>query len=546
MIKKIFSYIKKIKISIWIVLIITATGFFLRTYELRDWLRFGPDQARDATIIKNVLEGKAAFPLLGPQSGNTTFFMGPLYYYMEYAAAFIFGTDPESFVVPIILFSALSIPLFFIFFKIFFNEKISFALTALFSISYFIIYNSRFASNPNLAPFFLLLFFLSIIKILDKDVKNKITWYVIFGVALGAGIQLHALLLASMSATTIFFLALLIKRSSLKPRGLFVVVLLVLLTNFGQVKYEIQTKGANIRSFLTGAVSQSSTNNNFLNNLKLVAACQIQANAQILFPLEQREDCNILDISKNFKKSKSHKTHGNNLIYLLELFATAAFSVGGYYLLICYIFKNRTFANPNLHLLIFIFYNAVTFLILIPVANQIGVRYFIVLFFMPFILLGLVIKKIIESNIDQKIKIASSILIALALLISNSYAIGQSVSRYKASLASDDQTSVLGEIIPIAKYISENNDSSKIAYLDGNRLVIARFAKPLNYLTQQRGIEIIKLRSESDKKISPGEIFFHIAAFNSSDIEQLAEEIKGYEIIKYKKFNQFTIFVLKY
>lgn len=546
MLENFLFYIKKNKTYFWVLIIISIVGIFLRTYEFRDWLRFGPDQARDATLIQNVLEGKAAFPLLGPQSGNTAYYMGPMYYYMEYAAAFVFGAAPESFAIPIIFFSILSIPLFYLLFKTILKEKIALVLTALFSLSYFIVFNSRFASNPNLAPFFLLLFFFSIVKILDDNAKKKFIWYITFGVALGVGIQLHALLLVSLPVTALFVMAILKKRNSLELKGLIIIILAVFLTNFGQVKYEIQTRGANSSSFIAGAVSQSETDKNFFKNVKLIAACQIQANAQILFPLEQREDCNILDIDKNLKKNKSGKTEQNRLIYLLELFISVAFSIGGYYLLFHYIFKHRPFSKLNQCLLVFVFYNAITFIALIPVADQIGVRYFIVLFFVPFAFLGVWIKKIIDSSIDRKIKMTLLILITSALLISNGYAIGQGVSKYRAGMASDSETSVLGEIIPVAEYISENNNSSKIAYLDGDKLVLARFAKALNYLTQKRGIETAKLRSGSDRKLNPGEIFFHITAFDNSSQDKPVEKIKGHEIIKYKKFNQITIFVLRY
>jgi hypothetical protein len=164
--------IKKVPWEVWLFLAIFILGIFFRTYEFRDWLRFGPDQSRDSTLIEKVIAGREALPLLGPQAGSTSFYLGPIYYYFAYISLFLFGSSPEAFAYPIAFFSILSIPLFYLLVKRFFSLQTALFLTAIYSFSYFMIFDARFSSNPNLTPFFLLLFILAILKLTDDSQKE--------------------------------------------------------------------------------------------------------------------------------------------------------------------------------------------------------------------------------------------------------------------------------------------------------------------------------------------------------------------------------------
>ena len=146
--------------SLLLLVGIILLGVFLRTYHFTDWLQFSPDQARDATLIENVLRGTAPFPLTGPQAGNTQFNLGPLYYELEYVSAVLFGATPQAMAYPDVFFSLLAIPLLYLFLRKYFSVWIALALTSMMSVSLFIITSSRFASNPNAIPFFLMLFLL--------------------------------------------------------------------------------------------------------------------------------------------------------------------------------------------------------------------------------------------------------------------------------------------------------------------------------------------------------------------------------------------------
>src|SRR4030042_4003685 len=115
---------KKNKREIITIAIILGLGIFLRTYHFSDWLRFNADQSRDAALIKNIVEGKVNTPLLGPKAGGTEFRLGPAFYYFQFASAKVFGEEPEKLAYPDLLFSILSILLFFLLARIFFGSKI--------------------------------------------------------------------------------------------------------------------------------------------------------------------------------------------------------------------------------------------------------------------------------------------------------------------------------------------------------------------------------------------------------------------------------------
>ena len=146
---KIKEKIKKIPTFVWILAVIILVGIFLRAYNFHDWLEFRNDQSRDAFLVRDVIDGNLAWPLLGPKMSFTgtlynsdeanAFHLGPMYYYFQIISAKIFGDYPDKLAYPDLLFSILSIPLLYFFLNIYFSRKLSLSLTGLYAISdYFI------------------------------------------------------------------------------------------------------------------------------------------------------------------------------------------------------------------------------------------------------------------------------------------------------------------------------------------------------------------------------------------------------------------------
>ena len=137
----------------FVLLAITALGFFLRAYHFSDWLHFELDQARDARIVDDGLRGDFFdLPLLGPKAGGTALRLPPGFYYLEYMSAVVFGGTPYGIAAIVMILSTLSIPVFFFLVRRFFSVKLGLLLTLLFAGSEYFVMYGRFAWNPNLIP----------------------------------------------------------------------------------------------------------------------------------------------------------------------------------------------------------------------------------------------------------------------------------------------------------------------------------------------------------------------------------------------------------
>jgi 4-amino-4-deoxy-L-arabinose transferase-like glycosyltransferase len=211
---------KRNKIILITLSLIVILGAFLRFYKHQDLLHFELDQARDAIVVKEALmNGPGELPLQGPRAAGTRLRLGPAFYYLQYLSALIFGHDPAGMNTLFVVFAISSIVLIYFLFKIYFSPKISLLIAAVFSVSLFLVTYSRFAWNPNALPFFLLVFFLSLLKITQNFfLKNKTKetkakndfWHFlpIYGLAVSFAIitQLHFLIFLALPIILIGYL----------------------------------------------------------------------------------------------------------------------------------------------------------------------------------------------------------------------------------------------------------------------------------------------------------------------------------------------------
>jgi hypothetical protein len=139
------------KLEVILFCSIIALGIFFRTYHFSDWLLFEIDQTYDTRIISPAIEnGIENLPLLGPTAGGgRALRLGPAFYYIEYIGASIFGDTPVGHALPVLILSILSIPLFYLFIRRYFNTRVSLALLAIFSISAYLVLYGRFSWSPN-------------------------------------------------------------------------------------------------------------------------------------------------------------------------------------------------------------------------------------------------------------------------------------------------------------------------------------------------------------------------------------------------------------
>ncbi len=177
------------------LLLIFALGFALRSYRLYDYSEFTYDPARDAEIIRQIVqEGKLT--LLGPPTSvsvpgvpyGTTYF-GPVFYYLLAPFLPLFGYDPYGPTLAIAFLGAVGILLVFAIVKKLTDHSLSALLASLaFAVSEGAIFYSRWIWNPNLMPLFILLLLLFLVYFQEK--KNR-AWLFFSGICLGVIIQLH-------------------------------------------------------------------------------------------------------------------------------------------------------------------------------------------------------------------------------------------------------------------------------------------------------------------------------------------------------------------
>lgn len=519
---------------------IIFVGIFLRTYNFRSWLLFGPDQARDALIIEDALEGKSGPILLGAQAGNTQFHLGPLYYQMQSFSAEIFGLLPDKLAYPDWLFSVLTIPLLYFFLRKYFSPNITLFLSALYSIAYFSIYSARFAVNSNSLPFFVLLFLYSLSAMLDEKNKDKHVWAILTGLSLGAGIQLHALAFLVMPIVALAVCVYLLKRKNLTGKNFLLVVAFFLLANFGQISYEMKNDSANLKSFFKGANSESAdAMNSFGENISLTLLCQIRASVDQIVAVNDSKYC-VRDL--NLKKTFANFNEGKSFIFLLTIVLGAIYMFGGYWIWVKEILTKKNSAEKKQFLVLLLLLNVVFVGIFSLIIAQAEVHYFNFIFYVSFVILGLWLEKISALHSKEIFKITLFSLLLVVILFMNFFVLKQSAKKYLAGEASNSELSILGEIIPIANYIVENSTNTKIAYLDGDRISTHRFAAPLEYLTLKRGL-LLSRWDEREAVENP--VIFYVKLINDNNENKLITDMnKKNNISGYQKFGNVMIFIL--
>lgn len=508
----------------WIFLAILVIGIFLRTYHFHDWLRFNADQGRDSELVSNVIDGKESLPLLGPKAGGTEFKLGPAFYYLEIASAKIFGNTPDKMAYPDLFTGIFCIPLLFFFLRKYFEKNISLALVAIFTVSNYAIRYARFAWNPNSTPFWTMLALYAIAEIISQKNNRKYLWAIVSGVAVGIGVQLHTTLLLFLPLTITVVFGYLALKNIKVLKYFFVILAMSLLLNTPQLLSEYQTGGKNFYAFFGGIKTKQNAESSLVNNAFHGSSCWVQGNLDIISGYEISDKCSF--------------TFGTHIKDTLAFLLGMVFVLGGTILGYQYLRKEADTDRKSFLGLVSVFMG-VSFFIFLKLAYELSVRFYLILIFLPFILLGFWIQFLKEKFHKRY---ASILLTAsITLIFSNLFFVQKSfagLANYGNKGGGDVNVTILSEAEMFSQFIVDNLNSKKDVYLDGNGTFLFKAYKPIKYLAQKSNVNLMLI----NKKTPPTDPYFYIGSSNESDKIFKDPNVK---VIKYKNYGEFTILLIK-
>jgi 4-amino-4-deoxy-L-arabinose transferase-like glycosyltransferase len=536
-------YFLKNKKEVLLLSLIIIIGIFLRTYHFHDWLRFNADQSRDAAIVSNVIEGNENIPLYGPKAGGTEFRLGPAFYYFQLISAKIFGTSPDKMAYPDLLFSVLSIPLLYLIARIFFNKKISLTLALIYALSYFNIKYSRFAWNPNSTSFFVMLYFYAICRFIGENIQNrKLFWMIIAGIAMGIGMQLHTSLLIILPILTCIIIFYLIRKKIITGKYILVFAVAVLFLNIPQIVAEIKDHGNNIQQFWLGSAKKNARNVSIGGNLLLDITCHVEANFYILTSLGDKNICGYKPIIKKIHKLDNPKKSlqdQDKEIFISILVASVLISGLGYFLFFRSNYKEKE-ASKKIILFSLSTYIILAFILFVAVANELSIRFFLILGFIPFLLLGFCMKYLAEKTKKEAIIIA---LVILTLSFTNI----KKISAWNQDLVSGSELNgnfeyiTLGEAEHIVNYLNKHK-VGKTVIIDAQAGYLFKFIKSLQFLAKKKNFEIVEYSREMDLKNEPDS--FYVKSAKKGCVLPSKKD-KNFNVENCSLYGQFAIFTLK-
>jgi hypothetical protein len=140
---------------------------------------------------------------------------------------------------------------------------------------------------------------------------------------------------------------------------------------------------------LSAGSAGNSGSNGQLNNITMDAACHIQANTHIISSLGNKVECDYLmaNTKVSGQRLPGFSINGNKII---DIAISFLFSLFGYGFLI-YFYRGEKDPEKKTFLGLIVLYVGICFVILYPfIASESHLRYFLQLFFVPYLFLGLI------------------------------------------------------------------------------------------------------------------------------------------------------------
>ncbi|MFH0969346.1 MAG: glycosyltransferase family 39 protein [Patescibacteria group bacterium] len=519
----------KIDWKIIVFLLAISVGIFLRVYHFNDWLLAKGDQVRDAMMVSHSYNGgPGELPLLGPRAGGTLLRLGPGFYYLQYLSTLVFqSTNLPVFAYPNLLFSILTIGVFYLLLRKYFERDWSMLLTGLFSLSYLAIEYSRFAWNPNSVPFFFMLFILAMLEIFNPQQKHITCWLIAAAVAFYIATQLHYSVFLALPAITILFLA--INKKSLKQiftlKQAAIFLLIVFLFYIPVILSDILTHGNNIHEFFS-SISTKSSDHPLIKNI-----------AKDYYYFGKYF---VRVLTGYFGSVKTWR-------YLGEIFVALGLALN------FMLWRKEKEANKKNFLLVSLLMFGVFFMLYIPLGYSIDKpRFFLPLFFLPFSFLGF-LGLYIPPKISSLSRTALFSVVVVMIMFANVYFVYEWFRELKISQVealSPKQTVILktkgdpawwtwSHFQKLACFMDQNCPNGEIYYLMGKN--VRDYAETVDYAFGE--INKNKPINGFTREFSagPSRCYFYIFRTNDSVPDRLKT---GFNIVNTHSFGSMNVAIL--
>lgn len=532
---------------------IIAIGFFLRGYEFSDWLHFELDQARDAKIVDlAVKDGIGNLPLLGPKAAGSFLRLGPVFYYMEYVSALIFGNTPAGIAALSLLLSLAAIFVFYLFIRRYFSKRISLGLAFLFSVSLFLVMYARFAWNPNTLPFFVLLSFYALLRAVDREEKRRGLWLAVFSGALAFATQLHFVAFLAMPAISASFL--IMKRPRIRIKYWLAALGIIVFLYSPVIINEMKTGGDNAKEF-TKVFEKKSTKDGEKSLVEKAVRNFSEDSLAYFLILSGYGEAELPKLAKSangFDLQCPANCRKN-----LPLGAMAALIFAAGFILAVLNFKKAIFKKENVEkkdfaILIFL-WMTVVFILYIPIAYNLAPRFFLLVSPLPFIFLGFILEFLGRRMKNGEIFSIIFSVIILILAISNLWFIKHRFEEMRNAPEKSFDTKTdrilkeryrvtLEQQLLIVEYMEKIYRQNKFpVYLNSE----AFYRRALLYHLEKKDIPRDDFRNASNaKKIYREGNYFLVYPTAGNMEARKAGYLSDYDIIDTKSFGTLTAFRL--
>ena len=530
----------------WIFVLFFALGVFLRSYNFVPWIHLELDQARDATLIDESLEGGFLnLPLLGPRAAGSFLRLGPISYYIDYAFSLPINNAVVGSALSTLFFSILSLIAFYFLLRRYFSKNLSLATGAIFATSLFLITYSRFAWNPNLLPFFVILFLLALLGAVDAEKSKKQGyWLLLSAFMFGVLSQLHFLAMIVVFVSAVVFL--IFKRPRIKAIFWAGSVLVALFLNLPLVVNDIKSGGDNIKQ-LTGTVEEKSESKASYDLVEKVIKNYTENSLSYWTIVSGSQSAELPRIATELKARKldieCKESCRNNLG--LGIVAAIFFGLGILILVVESIVEKEPRKKDFLVLNLILF--LISFGIFTFLAYDLSPRFYLIIIPLPFIFWGLILSRFSKLlKINNLIWAVAIIFVAFNLYFTGNFLnqlakakteaidIGNdNILRQKTRITLEQQRSIADYMEGIYKknnyavlYYGQSEFHRAFAYLLDQKKI------PRDGLSVSEGANICKkgnyfliIRTQSDKKI-------------------LAKYFAMFSLLEEKKFGTLTVYHL--